>query len=86
MILKTDKVVVGHVRQRVLHKFLTHHDGWAVQFINLTDHVIEEKDQIVPNTVIPVPPGHNCQEIEVNRKKYCGLQSMFMYSMKYANS
>ena len=66
MILKTDRVVVGHVRQLVLHKFLMHHNGWAVQFITLVDHVIEKGgDQIAANTIIPVPLGHNSQEIEV---------------------
>ena len=63
MILKTNKVVVGHVFDRIVHKFSTR-DGWFVNYIKHTDHFIDKESQS-EGVVTPLPPGHHCQDIEV---------------------
>lgn len=63
MILKIDKIVVGHVFERIVHKFSTR-DGWFVNYIKHTDHFIDKESQS-EGVVTPLPPGHPCQDIEV---------------------
>ena len=62
MILQTDKVVVRHVYEREVHRFLSH-DRWVINFINYVDHIIEDCPVTKQKTTIP--SGHECQEIEV---------------------
>ena len=63
MILKTKKVVVGHVFERTVHKFPC--DVWFVNYINYTDHFIDKETQPA-GVVTPLPPGHDCQDIQVH--------------------
>ena len=61
MILQTDRVVVRHVYEREVHRFQSR-DGWAINFINSVDHII---DSPVAEHKTTIPPGHECQEIKV---------------------
>ena len=60
MILKTKKVVVGHVFERTVHKFPC--DDW---FVNYTDHFIDKETQPAEGVVTPIPPGHDWQDIRI---------------------
>ena len=64
MILKTNKVVVGHVFDREVHKFSPRGEGWFVNYIKHTDHIIDKEAQ-TEGEVTPLPQGHSCQDIEV---------------------
>ena len=68
MILKTKKVVVGHVFERNVHKFPC--DDWFVNYITYTDHFIDKETQ-PEGVVTPLPPGHDCQDIQVHNILYC---------------
>ena len=64
MILKTNKVIVGHVFDREVHRFSPRDSGYVVNFIKHTDHVIDKETQ-TEGVVTPLPQGHCCQDIEV---------------------
>ena len=65
MILKTKEVVVGHVFDREVQKLSPRDDdGWVVNYIKHTDHIIDKKTQ-TKGVVTPLPRGHCCQDIEV---------------------
>ena len=71
MILKTNKVVVGHIFDRIVHKFSTH-DDWFVNYITHTDHFIDKESQS-EGVVTPLPSGHCCKDIEVRTHAYSPL-------------
>ena len=63
MITSTDRVVLSHVYEKKISKFSSR-DGWSVNVIDTTDHIIKEHDSYRKVTLLP-RQAHICQEIEV---------------------
>ena len=80
MILKTNKVVVGHAFDRKVHKVSPHDDGWVVNYIKHTDHIIDKETQ-TEGEVTPLPRGHCCQDIEVYACFDFGLHSYIPHAL-----
>ena len=63
MITSTDRMVLSHVYEKKILKFSSR-DGWSVNFIDTSDHIIKEHKLLRKVTLLP-DQAHSCQEIEV---------------------
>ena len=63
MITSTDRMVLSHVYEKKILKFSSR-DGWSVNLIDTTDHIIEDHNSFRKVTILP-RQAHCCQEIKV---------------------
>ena len=63
MITLTDRMVLSHVYEKKIRKFSSR-DGWSVNVIDTTDHIIKDHNSYRKVTLLP-NQAHSCQEIEV---------------------
>ena len=63
MITSTDRMVLSHVYEKKISKFSSR-DGWSVNLIDTTDHIIEDHHSWRKIALLP-RQAHCCQEIKV---------------------